>query len=485
MRDSTVTNRREFLSASAALAASLALESCSKETQPGTAGGNRGTGEGRRPNVLFILTDQQRHDWTGLNSDLPIPTPNLVELASRGVAFSNAIVAAPVCGPSRACLASGVEYERCGVPKNVVPYPDDAISFYKRLRESGYHVMGAGKLDLGRHGQEWAPQWGFSVTANIGGKKTGMHSYRRNQGMTSDLYYRYLEQQVPPLGALVAEDMHLRHEGEKEDWMSPFEPSPVDDRHYLDNWIARTGVQMIEEAPRSQPWFLAVNFAGPHSPNDITSSMAAKYRGPDRVIDDFPAPHAYDGSRDRAWHLACRQNYAAMIENIDRWLRRYQRVIDTRGELENTLIVFSSDHGEMLGDRGQWGKQLPYQASVGVPLIVAGPGIQGGRRSPTPISLMDLAATFLDYGGVPIPSEMDSVSARAFLEGRSDTHREYVFSAIHAWRLVFDGRHKFVTGYGQDDLLFDLEADPLEDHNLLAEAPDLARRLRYVLESRG
>ena len=115
-----------------------------------------------------------------------------------------------------------------------------------------------------------------------------------------------------------------------------------------------------------------------------------------------------------------------MVENIDRWVGIYLDKLRERGELENTLVIFSSDHGEMLGDHNLWGKTQPYQPSVGVPLIVAGPGVKPRAPTDVLVTTLDFTATFLDYAGVSRPDDMDSRSLRPFLEDRTQTHREFV-----------------------------------------------------------
>ena len=122
-------------------------------------------------------------------------------------------------------------------------------------------------------------------------------------------------------------------------------------------------MNLINSVPVDESWFLQVNFTGPHAPMDITQSMAELYQ--DEV---FPLPD--DDKLPAETHQAIRRNYAAMIENIDRWIGLYLEVLEKRGDLSNTLIVFSSDHGEMLGDHGRWGKGDPYHPSVSVPLVV-------------------------------------------------------------------------------------------------------------------
>jgi len=170
-----------------------------------------------------------------------------------------------------------------------------------------------------------------------------------------------------------------------------------------------------------------------------------------------------------------------MVENIDRWLGKYIEALRKRGELENTLIVFSSDHGDMLGDHGYWEKHRPYHSCLGVPLIIAGPGIQQGLVYDGPATNLDLTATFLDYGNVKIPEDMDSRSMRNLLEGGKTGHRDHVFSALEDWRLVFDGRYKFIQGFGKDHLMFDLRNDPWENRNIASENPSKLSELSRLL----
>jgi choline-sulfatase len=493
------STRRQFLKQAGALAAA--------GTMP--ALGPARTTTGKRPNVLFLFPDQHRPDWVQGSPGIPIPTPNLSRLAARATRFDRTLAASPVCGPSRACLASGREYDRCGVKSgraNGDSYPLHQTTFYRRLRDSGYHTMACGKIDLdssdivlGVSGKEHLDDWGFSDGVNSPGKGRGFKAYFEPPLGPKDAYYAYLAAQDPALARSCAEDYARRFgltreqaaasgaddqlsEGRNDQQWRDTEPSPVSDEHYCDNWIARNGLSLLERAPPGSPWFLYVNFAGPHPPMDITASMERRFRGPDRVIDTFQQPHAYRGSITPEHHLRIRQNYAAMLENIDRWTGIYLDTLERRGELENTVIVYSSDHGEMLGDHGRWGKSKPFHPSANVPLYVAGPGVRQGHRSDVLVSLMDLAATFLDYAGVAIPEDMDSRSIRPVLEGSTEHHRDFVLSGLVNWRLAWDGRYKYITGFEKgEDLVFDLIEDPLEDRNLGAAAPPAALRMRDVL----
>ena len=473
--------RREIL---AGAAAATALSACGETPIPSPRTTNR-------PNLLLLLSDQHRPDWLGRNPDIPVPTPNIDRLAARVVDFTQAIVSAPVCGPSRSCLASGMEYENCGVEKNRDPYPAEKTTFYKHLRDSGYHTMACGKIDLhkgaaGRtvDGRQNMEAWGFSdmlITAGKGG------AYLADPVGPKEPYYAYLDSLKPPLGRICAEDIARRQQPRDQNWWGMTDPCPLDDEHYLDNFTARTGLELIDKAPQGKPWHLIVNFNGPHPPMDITRSMERQYRGPDRVIDGFPQPNSYAGPFPAERHIRIRQNYGAMIENIDRWLGIYQDRLRQRGELDNTIVVYSSDHGEMLGDHSKWGKSMPYQASAGVPLVMAGPGIAREARSDALVTLTDIAATFLDYADVKVPAEMQSRTLWPLLDAGGGDHREHTRSALitnqakHGrWRMVQDQRYKLVEGFFEHRALFDREADPLENENIAGLKPGEATRLEKL-----
>jgi arylsulfatase A-like enzyme len=501
--------RRELLSSAGAAATAL-----SAANRLGAATPRRGLARPGRPNILFFFPDQHRPDWIGIEGRVPVPTPNLDALVRRGAHFPETLCASPLCAPSRACLVTGREYDRCGVRDNEGDLPEGSPTFFRRLRDGGYHVMGVGKVDLAKGSRTWGldgrrhqESWGFSDLTDCCGKIDGMLAY---YGVRSSLdvrprpgeegkrprpeepYLAHLEALDPPLAREFAEDMLARVKGRKVELAyGDLRPTPLPDRHYLDNWIAARGLAMIEAAPRDRPWFQIVSFAGPHSPTDVTRRMDALYRGPDRVIDAFPQPHAYGGPIAPATHIGIRQSYAAMVENVDRWLGVYLEAIERRGELDSTIVVWASDHGEMLGDHGQWDKQVPHRSSTFVPLVVAGPGVEPGRRERALVSLIDLGPTFLELAGLEPMPDTDARSIAPLLTGLAGSHREHVLSGLLDWRMVYDGRWKLVRGsgpettfsraFGPEPQLFDLEEDPWEDRNLAASLPDVVKRLTDLL----
>lgn len=393
------------------------------------------------PNVLFFFTDQHRADWVGHHADVPVRTPHLDELTAAGVHCTNAVTPSPLCAPARACLAAGVEYDRSPV-SYAEPFPLEQATVYEQLRDQGeYHVMGCGKFDLrkadddnwGLDGTRHLDAYGFSAGINNAGK---WDAVRTGAGEPADPYMAYLH------NAGYAADHVADFQRRQGDHFATF-PTALPEPAYADNWIARNGMELLTEAPTDRPWHLTVNFNGPHDPWDVTTEMHGLYRDPPV---DFDSPVDPDPGLDRADHLAVCRNYAAMIENIDRWLGRYRARLAARGELVNTLIVFASDHGEMLGDHGEWRKRAPYRGSVRVPLLLSGPDVQRRGRVGEPVSLIDLAATFLDYAGLDPAWAPDARSLRPYLSGDRDTHRDVVFSGLDPWRMAYDGRYKLITG---------------------------------------
>ena len=408
-----------------------------------------------QPNILFLFTDQQRPDWFEMNPKIPVRTPHLKALSERGIWFTNAICPSPVCAPSRACIASGLEYDRCQVWANDTDFPSAHTTYHKRLRdEAGYHVMACGKFHIGnnqtgrpakfnwgRNGRQLLDEWGFSDGLFNAGKNQATILMRTNDA-PQDTYMTYLHEQG--LAETHIEDYRRRNS--EDVWTATF-PTPISDEAYFDNWITRNGLDLLANAPTDQPWYLEVNFQNPHHPWDITESMHQRYRNPDI---DFPPPEHSNLNVSPETHQEVRRNFAAMVEHLDECVGRFIDKLKERGELDNTLIVFSSDHGEMLGDYNLWQKLAPHQNSIGVPLMIAGPGVTSQDPCNKPTTILDLHATFLETAGLPTPDNLDTRSLCRTLRGEPNTHRETVRSGLSAWRLAFDGRYKLIKGFDPD-----------------------------------
>ncbi len=438
-----------------------------------------------KPNILFLFPDQHRFDWAGWHPTADIRTPNLDRLAKEGVHFTQCVTPSPLCSPARACVATGREYEGTNVFTNnenlILTFPN----LYRMLRdEAGYHVTGCGKFDLAKPMLDWGgdgkrllKEYGFSDGCDSEGKWDGVGAHYRAKLAGRPAvgpYCKYLE-------SLGLDQLYLDDMGERHNHLIS-EPTELPDEAYGDNWVGRNGADLIRNAPKDKPWFLQVNFPGPHNPWDITKSMAESVR--DRT--DFPQPVASnDGTQDQ--HLKVRQNYTAMVENIDAWVGKLMDVIEERGELDNTLIVFTSDHGEMLGDTERWAKSVPYQASAFVPMVVWGPGIPKGEKVDAPTSVLDVTATFLKAAGLDVPEDMDSRPLDEQTMSNDTARHEFVFSGLNkwnggSWRMVYDGRYKLVMQTDGPVEAYDLQEDPNELTNAADTLPsDIMEKLEAEL----
>ena len=412
----------------------------------------------KKPNILFFLPDQHRGDWLGCNKELPLRTPNLDKLMEEGMTFSRAYTPSPVCAPARACLANGRNYENCLVPSNAENFPLDMPTYYSRLRDAGYHVCGVGKFDLHKDGGhnpsenlDWyldgtrsIEEWGFTEGIDNEGKFDGSASYRA-AGKPKGPYLNFLRQRGL---ADIYEKEHLKTKEHLDAYVTQ-----LPDDAYCDNWVSENGLEFVKKFTKDKPWHIVINFPGPHNPMDVTQSMHDAWEDV-----DFPYPVNNDQEHYQDHdHQRNRQHYAAMIENIDRQVGRFIELVKERGELDNTIIVYSSDHGEMLGDQGRWGKSTFFEPSVNIPLIIAGPGFQKNAKTDTLVVLQDLTRTFLEVAGAETMSEMDSVSLLPILKGETDTVRDTVHTALGKWQADITADRKIVQIEGEEPQIYDLQ----------------------------
>lgn len=448
----------------------------------------------RPPNVLLVIADQHRFDWLESYGELPVRTPNIARLQAMGVTFRRAVTPAPLCAPARACLATGLDYDSTPVPNNFHDLPVDSPTYYRTLRDqAGYFVAGCGKFDLHKATFDW----------NLDGSRLlgewGMSDGIDNEGKFDSLWSGRTEPNGPYM-------KHLYDTGLAESHIADFERrrtapyadvslSPLPEESYLDNWIAGNAHTLLDRRPADAPWHLVVNFAGPHDPMDVTERMRDAWADV-----DFPPPHdpgAFDGD-----HNEVRRRYAAMIENIDAHLGGFLDRLEADGDLANTVVIYTSDHGEMLGDHGTWGKSIALDPSIRIPFIVSGPGFAAaGETSEALVSLEDIAATVLDLAGVPVPEAMTARSLLPVLRGESETHREYVVSGLDRsqrevdisaghygaslwvglkqWRAVVTADEKLIDSPDLEyPYLFDVAADPFEQNDLSAQRPESVAALR-------
>lgn len=474
-----------------------------------------------QPNILLVFPDQLRADWLGLAARHPVHTPNIDRLAERGVIFDRAWTPSPLCAPARACLATLSDYDRSPVKHNDESLAPERDNIYKRLRAAGYNAATVGKLDLmksefgwgadGLHvrdGESRLEQMGFNHGRDNAGKHDAIRGYERglpepymgflNAHGVDDVHAADFRRREPinhrrPIGEARLDDDPPPPAYENADL------SPLSEHTYADNWIGRAAEHQIDalcELPA--PWFLAVNFDGPHEPLDITASMR------DSVMQrDFEMPFAVSSRTDT--HQYIRRNYTAMVELIDAWVGRLVRAIERNGVAESTVILFASDHGEMLGDIGMWGKNVPIPASLEVPLIISDPRREAGAGTCSgPVTLLDMGATILDLAGAAAMEGADGVSLAPLLDAPADTGAMRVaYAGLGNWRsLTRDGRMTLVAGYDErlsvgaiarrtfDEsaietaALYDRDADPFFRVDLSGDFPELTAQLKACMKEK-
>ncbi len=444
----------------------------------------------RRPNVLFIMDDQHRYDYLGSAGAEFVSTPNLDRLAERGVRFTHCCSNAPVCAPARTSLASGLNPWRLGAYNNDVFLPASRPTLYKHFRDHGYRVGCVGKLDLakpdgynGLYGDRPRTfQWGFTHPEECEGKA---HAGRKP--VPQGPYGRYLHEK----GLLERFHLDYKARNRRRDFMRWIADSALPTEDFEDCYIGRRSAQFIENIPDDFPWFLFVSFVGPHIPFDPPTEYAERYRNADMPD---PIPMSREGKPN--WiqkrqeeipteHIKMsRRQYCAAIEVIDDQVGLILDALERRGELENTIVVFTSDHGEFLGDHGMYAKTAPHEPALRVPLIVAGPGIPQGVTSDALIELFDLNPTVTELAGLPAQPGLDARSFADVVTGKRTDHRAEVVSFLRQFRMLRDTRYKYIDNVNDIPELYDLHEDPGEERNIAERLPDVVEDMRARLNKR-
>ena len=449
------------------------------------------------PNILLIMTDQHRWDYLGCAGADFVDTPNIDRLAASGGRFTNAFTNAPVCAPARIGLATGMHPARIGALDNSCYLPPHLPTYYQRLRDNGYRVGCVGKLDLakpdkynGRHGDRPAVyQWGFTHPEEVEGK---MHAAQGDPSTPHGPYTHYLKDK----GRLTVfwEDYRRRA---SDGWIvGASHDSVLPTEEFQDSYIGRRAARWISTIPDDFPWHLFVSFVGPHDPFDPPTEYAERFRDAampaaiPKSLDGKPQwilNRLKDCSAQELAHI--RRQYCALIKLIDDQVGLLLDALKRRNMLDNTVIIFTSDHGEMLGDHGLFQKQAPYEPSIHIPLIVAGPGIAQGKESDALVDMYDLNPTICALAGVDAAPDMDACSFDQILFGNQTEHREEIMTALPKFRCLRTATRKFVDNSNDIPELYDLTSDPGESVNIAIGYPEqvaaMRERLnRYVLHDK-
>ncbi len=424
----------------------------------------------RQPNIVLIMADQMAAAPLPVYGGKVVKAPHLEQLAQRGTVFDAAYCNSPICAPSRFSMLSGRLPTAIGAFDNASEFAASTPTLAHYLCAAGYRTILAGKMHFigpdQLHGYEervvtdiypadfaWTPNWLAGPTD----KPSGISM-----------------QNVIQSGKCVR-SLQMDYDDEVEFW-------------------ANQKLYDLAREPEQKPFFMTVSFSHPHPPFTVGADYWDRYRHEDIDMPAVPEiPLAQRDIHSQWLHLShgadhqpitedqlrnARHAYYGMISYVDDKVGRLLATLEQCGMRDNTVVVFTSDHGEMLGERGMWYKQSFFEQSVRVPLIVAAPGGRDGRRVVAPVSLVDLLPTLAELAGVE-PDWADPIDGNSFaplMEWSGDAAERQVIAeytdmgVIAPARMIRRGDFKYIYTHGHPAQLYDLGKDPHELHDLAGQA---------------
>ncbi|MCM0649983.1 arylsulfatase [Clostridium swellfunianum] len=445
-----------------------------------------------KPNVILIEVDQMRGDCIGVLGYSVVETPYLDTMVRNGYLFNNAYSATPTCVPARAAILTGMSQRSHGR----VGYMDKVDWNYEHtiaseFMNAGYHTQAIGKMHV-------------YPTRNLCGFHNvvlhdGYFHYCRNSNVSiiehfnqCDDYLNWLKEKNCNIDLL---DCGL----ECNSWIS--RPWMYSEELHPTNWVTTQSIDFLRKRDPRKPFFLKMSYVRPHSPLDPPEVYYNQYINEyikDSPIGDWAdtedkkgAGQIFNCSKGMVNKKALRRakaSYYGLITHIDHQIGRFLQVLDEYNCLNNSIILFTSDHGDLLGDHNLFRKTYPYQGSIAVPFIIYDPGNLLGRERGRVISdiveLRDIMPTLLDIAGLDIPDTVDGKSVRTLIEGSSDSWREYLHGehsgGIISNHYIVTDKDKYIwySQTGQEQY-FDIYKDPHEIQDLIKDE-NYASRINYL-----
>ncbi|WP_175631943.1 choline-sulfatase [Virgibacillus siamensis] len=424
----------------------------------------------QQPNIVMIMADQMAFDVVGALGHPAVKTPNIDRLVHDGVTFENAYCNSPICAPSRASFVTGNLISNIGVYDNGSELSAGTPTFLHHLRRAGYETVLSGKMHF------------------VGPDQ--LHGFEHR--LTKDIHTAAFD-----LTPDWTKGVYQNHGTGVKRLKNPGAVELNNNLDYDEKVLHRTLEQIRAFKRREQkdnrPFFLCASFFHPHDPFHITEEYWNLYKNTDIPMPKVTGEKIDDMHPFNQWIQThheldtCglskeeirknRRAYYGMVTYFDRKAGQIVDELDRLDLLENTIIVVTSDHGEMLGEHGMWFKRTFYDPAVKVPLIISSPErFHSGKRIKEVVSLVDLAATFMTLAEVPSCEEwidkMDGDSLEALLADKDDDWKDEVISEyygegpIQPMVMLRSGNYKYIYVHEERPLLFNLEEDPLERNNL-------------------
>ena len=437
-----------------------------------------------RPNIVVIITDQQRYDTIAALGYPYVDTPNLDRLVREGVAFTGNFVSAASCAPARASLFTGYYPHTLGILRNADTWRH---SWVERLATAGYHCVNVGKM----HTYPYETPLGFHERFVVENK---------DRYLEGRYYFDRWDMGLQAQGLIKQQRELYRERPDYRERLGAFTWDLPEHTH-SDIFVGGMATWWVEHKPKTEPLFLQVGFPGPHPPYDPVPRYLEPYLGrelplPEVTTEELEAQPAtqkelrlhntlvdhdsiawsLDPTREQLHRL--RAHYLANVTMIDEQIGRLLGALEAKGYLENGVVIFTSDHGDCLGDHGHIQKWTMYDVITRTPLIVWAPGrFEGGRKVDVLCQQMDIAPVIMELAGLPVPESWETASLMPALRGDPDAAgRELVFAeqtrdlnltGTDLMTMVRSREWKLVHYLGESDgEMYNLRADPGEHVNL-------------------
>ncbi len=434
----------------------------------------------RRPNILLIYTDQQRHDALGANGNPDIQTPHLDRLAREGVNFDHYFVQNPVCMPSRLSFLSGQYPSSLGVTHMGVPVSENVAILPHYLRNFGYTSANIGKLHFLPHANRdhrtVHPAYGFDHL-----------EISDEPGPYPDAYRAWVQRQAPDqldhisLGLPPAAQVWQQQMGVNDGLVHPTERFPLDalpfrgDSEYTHSAFVAEQTMAFIEQHRAHPFLCVAGFYSPHSPWVAPREFIDRYDPQALRIHSFPAevearrkPDEFGQDELRRAHTG----YYAMVSEVDHHVGRILSHLETMGLDEETIVVFTSDHGEWLGEHLRYGKGYPgHDCVTRVPLIVRWPEriAAPGRTESGLAEGVDVLPTLLECAGIPVPENLQGQSLMPALDDANWCGKPGALTEMKGWKTLRTASYRYVLTENGSEQLYYLPDDPQAYRDLSTE----------------
>ncbi|MBN1490788.1 MAG: sulfatase-like hydrolase/transferase [Phycisphaerae bacterium] len=433
-----------------------------------------------RPNILFIISDEHNAGVLGCYGNRIVQTPNIDRLAAQGVTFDAAYTNSPLCVPCRLSFTSGKYISRVSAWNNDCWLPsDDYPSIARVMTAAGYDSLLCGKMHY-----DATRRYGFSDVPG----SPGNQSFKRGKGNR-----RKADDLTPP----------ANKENQRFDDFRPGTRSGVLDH---DLAVTKHSVEFLQQRKSSdKPFFMIAGYLAPHFPLIVPEKYWEPYKGkvpmptiPPRFLDAMPLnyKHLRVGFNvvevDPDVVRRGRELYYGLTQWVDEQIGEVLAALEASGQADNTVIIYTTDHGENLGEHGMWWKNCMYEHGARVPLIIHWPRRwAGGQRRAGACSLVDVVQTIAELGGMKTPADWDGDSMLAWLDNADATWKDFALSEYYAHHIASgfvmyrSGKYKYVyhtapdAEHGPQRELYDLEADPGEFANL-ADRPEHKQRIEQM-----